>query len=279
LEYSSSIERNYPEHSSSKTNDVQKTTQLREWISFCRFCEGLNEYNSLNVVNSHFHVTLPNWSMIAIVRDPVDRFVSGFVDKCLRHFCRISGSKFGRSSHFVAMDAERSATISQKSEQFFQNLTCFMEKEYNRMMKLAAEFRKSGNFDDDHFFPQSWRCEFSSRLHDYYILKFDTFDPSGFIDDLCIILRQSNVSEPTIDFISKFSKYFNHNLWNAKRFPSETSVTSGRTTHSTKDLKERRETKEKILSSRYLTDLLIKMYYYDFVLFGFPIPEVEVKNQ
>ncbi|EYC45408.1 hypothetical protein Y032_0428g1277 [Ancylostoma ceylanicum] len=204
-----------------------------------RFCQNLNEYESLSAADSRFKIDIRTWSMMAIVRDPVDRFVSGFADKCLREQVwkkfplRCNGCK--------------------------TNLTCFMEREYKRMMQRAAEFRRLGNFDDDHFFPQSWRCEFSSRLHDYYVLKFDTFDPSGFIDDLCLILRQSNVSEPTINFI-------------------KTSITSGRTTHSTKDSKERSETKHKLLSSRYLTDLLIKMYYYDFVLFGFPIPEVEVKN-
>ncbi|RCN45838.1 hypothetical protein ANCCAN_08135 [Ancylostoma caninum] len=148
-----------------------------------RFCEAQNEHDSLTNLRSELKVVdLKGWSLIAVVRDPLERFVSGFANKCLR------------------------------------------------------------------------RCEFNSHLHEYQVLKFDTFNPRGFIDKLLTILKKHKVSEKSINFI-------------------RTSVASGRTSHSTKDSVERQETKNTILSSEYLTDLLIKMYFYDFVLFGFPIPE------
>ncbi|CAJ0596050.1 unnamed protein product [Cylicocyclus nassatus] len=110
------------------------------------------------------------------------------------------------------------------------------------------------NFDDNHFFPQNWRCEFNSYLHSYKILRFDTFNPSPFIDDLLRILRKNNVSDKSRKFI-------------------RASLSSGRTSHSTHESAEQLQTRTAILSSNYLTNLLVKMYYYDFTIFGFQIPE------
>ncbi|CAJ0596039.1 unnamed protein product [Cylicocyclus nassatus] len=46
-----------------------------------RSCAKLNEYKSLKAVHSALNVS--KWSMIAVVRNPLNRFVSGFANKCL----------------------------------------------------------------------------------------------------------------------------------------------------------------------------------------------------
>ncbi|EYC45415.1 hypothetical protein Y032_0428g1281 [Ancylostoma ceylanicum] len=199
-----------------------------------RFCKAQNEHDSLASLRSELNVDLKGWSLIAVVRDPLERFVSGYANKCLRE--RV-WKKFPDRCHGCKT-----------------NLTCFMERQYMRMKRWARSTHFIASFDDNHFFPQNWRCEFSSHLHDYQILKFDTFNPQGFIDRLLAIFKKHKVSEKSINFI-------------------RTSVTSRRTAHSTKDSVEQRETKNAILSSKHLTNILIKMYFYDFVLFGFPIPE------
>ncbi|RCN45839.1 hypothetical protein ANCCAN_08136 [Ancylostoma caninum] len=86
-----------------------------------RFCANRNEYDSLATIYEKFEFDPNVWSMIAVIRDPFERFVSGFADKCLR-----------------------------------QNLTCFMERQYERMMLWKGGHHRLGNFDDHHFFPQNW---------------------------------------------------------------------------------------------------------------------------
>ncbi|VDM68095.1 unnamed protein product, partial [Strongylus vulgaris] len=47
-----------------------------------RSCAQLNEYTSLTTL--HSTLNHKDWSMMAVVRDPLERFVSGFANKCLR---------------------------------------------------------------------------------------------------------------------------------------------------------------------------------------------------
>ncbi|KAK6731428.1 hypothetical protein RB195_007724 [Necator americanus] len=213
---------------------------LSSEIFHMRFCGKRNEYDSLATIDKKLKLDLHVWKMIAVVREPVERFVSGFADKCLRERVwrkfpsRCNGCK--------------------------TNMTCFMERMYARMMRRARGLQQRANFDDDHFFPQNWRCEFNSRLYDYQILQFDAIQPSPFFGKLLEILKKNKVPEQEIDFINK-------------------SISTQRTTHSTTNTLEQRETRDALLSNDYLTNLLIKMYYFDFVLFGYPIPPVLVKNE
>ncbi|KAK5970515.1 hypothetical protein GCK32_013724 [Trichostrongylus colubriformis] len=179
---------------------------------------------------------MDGWQKIAVVRDPLEKFVSGFTDKCIREK---TWKKFpGRCNKCKT------------------NLKCFMERQYTRLLRRAEGGRSPVNFDDDHFSPQNWRCEFSTHLHEFLILNFDTLDSSGFMNNLLKLLKKSNVTENSIGFI-------------------KSSVELKRTPHSTKDTVERDQTKRAILSNPYLLDLLIKMYFFDYVLFGYRIPDVQ----
>ncbi|EPB78500.1 hypothetical protein ANCCEY_02460 [Ancylostoma ceylanicum] len=153
-----------------------------------RFCANRNEYDSLATIYEEQSFDPNVWGMVAVVRDPFERFVSGFADKCLR------------------------------------------------------------------------RCDFNSHFNDYHILKFDTFNPSQLIDGLAAILRKHHVPESSIDYI-------------------KTSLSMSRTPHSTMGTAEQEETKQAILSNKYLMELLIKMYFYDYVLLGFPLPAFDISNQ
>ncbi|KIH54634.1 hypothetical protein ANCDUO_15219 [Ancylostoma duodenale] len=103
------------------------------------------------------------------------------------------------------------------------------------------------------------RCDFNSHFNNYQILKFDSFNPSQLIDGLAAILRKHHVPEESVDYI-------------------KTSISTARTAHRTMGTAEQQQTKEAILSSKYLMDLLIKMYFYDYVLLGFPIPLFNLSN-
>ncbi|CAJ0596009.1 unnamed protein product [Cylicocyclus nassatus] len=201
------------------------------------FCKERNEYSSLAGVSREFNLSA--WTMIAVIRDPLERFVSGFADKCLRR--------------------KEWEGYPQRCCGCKTNLTCFMEKLYDKMM-LGTFEDYVGDFDAEHFFPQSWRCEFNFHLSQYHILKFDTFKAAEFIRDLAATLKKQNVPESFIAYIV------------------EESVLCGHLNHTTRGTVEQEETRRSILSSRYLMDLLIKMFYYDFVLFGFPLPIENVSS-
>ncbi|RCN45840.1 hypothetical protein ANCCAN_08137 [Ancylostoma caninum] len=104
------------------------------------------------------------------------------------------------------------------------------------------------------------RCDFNSHFNNYQVLKFDTFNPSQLINGLAAILRKHHVPEASIDYI-------------------RTSISTARTAHRTMGTAEQEQTKEAILSSKYLMDLLMKMYFYDYVLLGFPFPLFNISNQ
>lgn len=76
------------------------------------------------------------WLYFTVVREPVDRFLSGFVDKCLRDQRRLSA----RDRCFGCLD----------------DLHCVVERLYERARAFATGRRKGVSFDDIHFFPQSW---------------------------------------------------------------------------------------------------------------------------
>ncbi|XGW22893.1 hypothetical protein V3C99_005263 [Haemonchus contortus] len=204
-----------------------------------RFCASKNEYSSLTEIEAKVTSSLHDWQKIAVVRDPLEKFASGFADKCLREQ---TWKKFPN-----------------RCNKCKTNLKCFMERQYARLLKRATGVHSPVNFDDDHFSPQNWRCEFSTHLHDFQILHFDSSRPSGFTDSLLAVLKKNNVTERAMHFI-------------------KSSIESKRTSHSTKDTVEHNETRRAILSNPHLLDLLIRMYYYDYVLFGYRIPAVQTET-
>jgi hypothetical protein len=52
-----------------------------------RYCKRYNEYANLSNAINRLNLTeieLIDWSLLAVVREPVDRFLSAYLDKCIR---------------------------------------------------------------------------------------------------------------------------------------------------------------------------------------------------
>ncbi|KAI6219341.1 hypothetical protein M3Y99_01662500 [Aphelenchoides fujianensis] len=76
------------------------------------------------------------WTFFVVVRDPIDRFLSGYVDKCIRNptryrFCNGCGANF----------------------------TCFVLSEFRRFERQIRAGRLERTFEDRHFAPQNWHCD------------------------------------------------------------------------------------------------------------------------
>uniref|UniRef100_A0A0K0FXW8 Carbohydrate sulfotransferase n=1 Tax=Strongyloides venezuelensis TaxID=75913 RepID=A0A0K0FXW8_STRVS len=122
-------------------NETKYTLSKRHFkdeIFSQRFCGTSNEGVSFNELEKKFTQNGfdEEWSNLAIIRDPIERFVSGFVDKCVlnREWMKKSSICGG-----CKMD-----------------IKCFIEVLYDRMYKRSINGEKLNNFDDQHFFPQNW---------------------------------------------------------------------------------------------------------------------------
>lgn len=111
-----------------------------------------------------------------------------------------------------------------------------------------------------HFFPQNWQCEFANYIGNYSVIKYSSGEgKSSFYNELKRVLSLSRVPELKVEFV-------------LERLRNE------KTRHAThqgflKTLKKK--VYKELYSSPYLMELLIRIYYQDFVLFGFDIPDLK----
>uniref|UniRef100_A0A8R1DIZ1 Protein kinase C n=1 Tax=Caenorhabditis japonica TaxID=281687 RepID=A0A8R1DIZ1_CAEJA len=204
---------------------------LRDW-KIVRFCMFKNEFRNLGRLFKKFKVKPSNnsWTHIMMVRHPVERFVSGFVDKCYRK-----------------------PVVQKHCNGCRQNLTCFMESEYQRMQNQVANGSFLRTFEDRHFFPQNWRCNLHEYFNKFTFIPYSSSPNYSVTSQLFPIFRAHGVPESSLSYI-------------------ETALSSGRTAHSTVSSKATAFIEKRLTSSPYLMELLVKMFYHDFVLFNFTLP-------
>ncbi|KAK6012829.1 hypothetical protein OSTOST_21993 [Ostertagia ostertagi] len=110
--------------------------------------------------------------------------------------------------------------------------------------------------EDIHVFPQNWRCDMESYYDKYQFIRYSN-DPSGsLLGDLTPLLRSQNVSESAISYISE-------------------SLRSGRTAHSTVKSAARAFLEDRIRQSPYLMELIVRLFYYDYKLLHYPLPNLD----
>ncbi|EGT59666.1 hypothetical protein CAEBREN_00460 [Caenorhabditis brenneri] len=206
---------------------------LKDW-KIIRFCMFKNEFRNLGGVFKKFKVPPQpnNWTNIMMVRHPLERFVSGFVDKCYRK-----------------------PVIQKYCNGCGRNLTCFMETELARMWGQIERGTFQKTYEDRHFFPQSWRCDLFQYFSNFTFIPYSSSHNFSITSQLFPIFRNHSVPESSLKYI-------------------ETSLSSGRTAHSTVDSKATAFVAKRLESSPYLMELLVKMFYHDFVLFNFTLPAI-----
>ncbi|KAH7719229.1 Protein Y48G1BL.7 [Aphelenchoides avenae] len=203
-------------------------------------CHRTNDRFSMKELLKSTHTTADFWNYIAVIRDPVDRFLSGFVDKCIRERVRYKKA-YGSVCY-------RCGT----------NMGCFLDVQYKRAQKIArGKLRpKKWRMEDLHFLPQSWYCDFSTNLRRYTLLRYPGHDAGQmeqFTDHLLKLLKERGVPDDTLDTI-------------------RTSLLEENTSHATFEMKERRAMKERLTSSPRLMQKLLRLYQSDYEMFGFELP-------
>ena len=66
-------------HDSDAFVKANRTIHNEMW--YYRFCANSNEQSSNG---DYDKIRAENWTLLAVVRHPIDRFVSGYVDKCIK---------------------------------------------------------------------------------------------------------------------------------------------------------------------------------------------------
>ncbi|KAI6171728.1 hypothetical protein M3Y98_00894500 [Aphelenchoides besseyi] len=206
----------------------------RESYAF-RFCANKNEKNT-NKANTLHNSKLKiddTWLHLAVVREPIDRFLSGFVDKCLR---KPKGKNFCNGCQ--------------------SNITCFLTREYDRIQRQLKSRKFERTFDDRHFFPQNWRCDFRWHLDKYRLIHYTSQlnATDDFLEQLLPLLKKQEVPDESLQFIRDQLKL-------------------GRTVHSTTSSEARQFFEKRLRSSPFLMEYVIRLFYQDFKLFNYPIPQ------
>ncbi|WKY07952.1 hypothetical protein Q1695_007446 [Nippostrongylus brasiliensis] len=199
------------------------------------FCQGKNNFNQLDNMRKILQINnVDDWRFTMVTREPVDRFLSGFIDRCVR----VHDECFGCGT----------------------NMTCFLEEEYARAKQFAfADEHQLAkphlSMEDIHIFPQNWRCSMHKYYRNYEFIRYSSDPTETLLDDLSRILKQQNVSDSAIEYISE-------------------SLSSKRTLHSTVSTKTRSFLEQRLRGSPYLMELIVRLFYYDYVLLHYPLPDL-----
>ncbi|WKY07516.1 hypothetical protein Q1695_007184 [Nippostrongylus brasiliensis] len=196
-----------------------------------RFCDLQNFANSLT---SALGAVNPPRIQFVLVRHPIDRFLSGFVNKCIIE---------GRTYVTTCFECKGDMSC------FVQQLTIHLRQIY--------EMKENRTYMGVHFAPQSWYCHFNKSIDHLRIIKYSS-GREGAVYLAAVfdnILREAGVPKCFRNEIRK-------------------EMLVGHTQHSTYGGEERRKAELTLMSNVTLLAEVVRLYYYDFVLFDFDIPHV-----
>ncbi|CAB04541.2 Sulfotransferase domain-containing protein [Caenorhabditis elegans] len=186
---------------------------------------------------NHIAMNTTFTTKLAIIRDPVERFLSGFVDKCIHEAEKKDYRCYGCNKDMV----------------------CVLKEQYERF-KLIAEGRLlSFSYEDRHFAPMSWFCDFDSEtIKNYRFLFFGETEEkqSQTIRELMNIFSVHGVDNGTISHIFQ-------------------ELSANRTKHSTSGSAIREKIGKEMRSDPEAMRLLHLIYENDYRIFKLQSPFIQ----
>uniref|UniRef100_A0A0N4ZM50 Sulfotransfer_1 domain-containing protein n=1 Tax=Parastrongyloides trichosuri TaxID=131310 RepID=A0A0N4ZM50_PARTI len=172
------------------------------------------------------------WKHLMIVREPVKRFISGFVQLCV---LKIGVPLFNPYCY----GCER-------------NMRCFLENLYLDIESVRNNWKEPNLFIKYHFYPQSWQCDYSIFKEKYNIIHYNN-NKTAFYKEYLKQLDNSSIPKRDLLYVHKLMR-------------------TSKVKHSTYDKKESKYYLEELVRDSYLLKLLCKIYYDDFIEFKFDFP-------
>ncbi|VDO82143.1 unnamed protein product [Heligmosomoides polygyrus] len=171
---------------------------------------------------------------IAVIRHPIDRFLSGFVNKCLRPSTTEEYDCYGCG----------------------QSLSCFVQHFRAQLWDVYRENDPNYNFFiTNHLAPQTWYCNFKEHLRDY------------------VFIKHSHGRYGLSKMATEMNKILTHaGSPSSLRSEITDAILVGRSHHSTFSSKHRRRAEHELYSNKTLLHIITELYYYDFLIFDFAWP-------
>uniref|UniRef100_A0A0K0FVG8 Carbohydrate sulfotransferase n=1 Tax=Strongyloides venezuelensis TaxID=75913 RepID=A0A0K0FVG8_STRVS len=219
------------------------TISDESWFKYYYYMKNLRKKKLKNVVMEFFKTNktelfLKNNKLLAIVRDPIERFISSFTSKCIIE----QPWKLHPGNCLKCSD----------------NVTCVIDNVYKKLKEISLDHSKLKYHDyyTQHFVPQTWNCEFSNYQKYYKILFYEdsTKGLEKFYESLLMILKKIGVSREILMVIKK-------------------SITTKRSFNATHDKEVRENIKKIIYGNPILLRKLLKIYFNDYVKLNIPFPE------
>ncbi|WKX96291.1 hypothetical protein Q1695_012609 [Nippostrongylus brasiliensis] len=178
-----------------------------------------------------------NMTLFVLLQHPLDRFLSGYIDKC--HY-----------EIYLWNESERCFGCK-------HDMRCFVERIHTLFARYAngngtKQISRMEYQHLRHFAPQTWFCEFAQYKDSCILIHYQS-DRDGLIklaDALHKVLERAQVPAATLKHIHE-------------------ELLEGSTRHIAQNSGLKRTVTQQLLSDDYVMRMLIHIYFYDFVEFGF----------
>ncbi|CAD5227227.1 unnamed protein product [Bursaphelenchus xylophilus] len=179
------------------------------------------------------------FKFMTVVRDPIDRFLAAFTDKCYYEAKRVTYEK----------------TVCQEVG-CGDDLECFIKQMHKRLWGVVKGTHAM-NVMDWHVMPMTWTCDMRNYLNKFKYYKYAPKGTPGyekFLADFKDTLRERDVPQDKIDHIME-------------------SMTTKNSPHTTTGSSMRSKFKAKIMARPDLLKILVDLYYFDYKIFNYPFPK------
>uniref|UniRef100_A0A0N4ZLN3 Sulfotransfer_1 domain-containing protein n=1 Tax=Parastrongyloides trichosuri TaxID=131310 RepID=A0A0N4ZLN3_PARTI len=160
--------------------DFKKCTSMMSYKSLPKMIKSLGFRNEEEFNNS--------WYLFLIIRNPIERFVSGYVDKCMQPLRLKKATKM---------------CLYCKG-----NPKCFVNRLYAILNSGVKHQRSIYNGVKNHFFPQTLQCNYYKHKNTYKIVYYESKKLHLFYDSLEHLLISRNVSTDKVEYIRKEMRNF-----------------------------------------------------------------------
>uniref|UniRef100_A0A0K0F0R3 Zinc finger protein n=1 Tax=Strongyloides venezuelensis TaxID=75913 RepID=A0A0K0F0R3_STRVS len=166
---------------------LKKYGTSKDKINFRDMCGRENNHHNLpDIYKKYAHNNktefFENWKNIMIVREPIKRFISGFVQICV---LQIGLQPF----HPYCFGC-------------YNNVECFLQNLYFDIKAVQNNLKEPNYFIKYHFYPQTWQCDYIFLKDKYKILHYND-DMEAFYRNYLYEFKDNNVPENDLLFINE----------------------------------------------------------------------------